>query len=194
MQTAIAFTPVARDVLVGTAVVWGVAELRQSLNNRPEASRWDRGSRFVIRIGSIVGVVGAIVAVKAAQFATFRSPKVIDWVGLGVLWCGMGLRLWSFHTLGRYFTFTVQTSTDQPVITTGPYRVIRHPSYAGVLLAVVGIGCLFANWLALGVLVVALFCAIVYRIHVEERALLHDIGEAYRSYAATHKRLIPFIW
>jgi protein-S-isoprenylcysteine O-methyltransferase Ste14 len=82
----------------------------------------------------------------------------------------------------------------QPVITTGPYRVIRHPSYAGILLAVIGLGLLIGNWLSLVSLTIAIGGGLVFRIRVEERALLRNLGDDYRNYAATHKRLIPFIW
>jgi hypothetical protein len=59
------------------------------------------------------------------------------------------------HTLGRYFTFTVQTSRDQPVITARPYRLIRHPSYAGLLMVIVAVGLFIGNWLSLLCLIVA---------------------------------------
>src|SRR6202023_2688413 len=95
---------------------------------------------------------------------------------------------WSFRTLGRYFTFIVQTSGDQPVITDGPYRLIRHPSYAGILLVVTGVGLLIANWLSLIGLTITMVCGLVFRIRVEERALLQNLGDDYRNYAATHKR------
>jgi protein-S-isoprenylcysteine O-methyltransferase Ste14 len=72
--------------------------------------------------------------------------------------------------------------------------VIRHPSYAGILLAVVGLGFYLGNWLSLIVLVTAITVAIVYRIRVEERALVGELGDAYRVYAATHKRLVPYVW
>ncbi|MGO8872841.1 MAG: methyltransferase family protein [Acidimicrobiales bacterium] len=116
------------------------------------------------------------------------------WFGLALLWCGIALRFWSFRTLGRYFTFTVQTSTDQPVITSGPHRVIRHLSYAGVLLAVIGLGLFIGKWWSLISLTVAVVCGLVYRIRVEERALTKDLGDAYLDYAATHKRLVPYVW
>ena len=67
-------------------------------------------------------------------------------IGLVVLWCGIGLRVWSFRTLGRYFTFTVQTSQDQPVIAAGPYRAIRHPGYAGLIMLIIAICSAINNW------------------------------------------------
>jgi protein-S-isoprenylcysteine O-methyltransferase Ste14 len=177
---------------VGTVVIWVVLELRQSVNYRPEAVTADKGSRPFLRLAVLVGVVMAIVVSRAAPGAAIRPGA--SWIGLGLLWCGIALRFWSFRTLGRYFTFTVQTSTDQPVITDGPYRVIRHPSYAGVLLAVMGLGLSTLNWWSLVCLTVAVICGLVFRIRVEERALLQDLGDDYRNYATTHKRLIPFIW
>jgi protein-S-isoprenylcysteine O-methyltransferase Ste14 len=110
------------------------------------------------------------------------------------MWCGVALRLWSFHTLGRYFTFTVQTSTDQPVITAGPYRVIRHPSYAAILVAYFGVALLVGNWWFLLGSMAGLTIGVLNRIRVEDRALAADLGPAYQSYAVTHKRLVPFIW
>lgn len=192
MIAATSAPPVARDLIIATGLVWLVLELRQSTNTRPEAVRADKGSRPVIRVATLVGVVGAVLAVRGVPGADI--PSVGAWAGLALLWCGIGLRLWSFQTLGRYFTFTVQTSRDQPVIDAGPYRVIRHPSYAGILLAVLGLGFYFGNWLSLVVLVTAITFGIVYRIRVEERALVSELGDPYRAYAATHKRLVPYVW
>ena len=184
--------PVARWLLVGTVAVWVVMELRQSTHRRPEATAVDRGGQLYIRLAGLVGVIGAVAVARATSRAAI--PAVAAWAGLGVLWCGLALRFWSFATLGRYFTFTVQTSPDQPVITAGPYRVIRHPSYAGVLLASVGIGLFIGNWWSLLILTAALTCGVVFRIRVEDGALLADLGDDYRAYAATHKRLVPFLW
>jgi protein-S-isoprenylcysteine O-methyltransferase Ste14 len=185
---------VVRDLLTATVVVWLVLEARQSTNRRPEAVTADRGSRPVLRVVTVVGAIGAIAAAQLVPAAAIGAPAVAAWVGLVICWCGIALRLWSFRTLGRYFTFTVQTSSDQPVITAGPYRVIRHPSYAGILLAVIGIGLFIANWLSLACLVVAVTAGVVYRIRIEERALEADLGDDYRLYAATRKRLVPFVW
>lgn len=88
----------------------------------------------------------------------------------------------------------MQTSGDQPVISSGPYRVIRHPGYAGILLAVIGLGLFIGNWLSFVSLTIAIGCGLMFRIRVEERALLQNLGDDYREYAATHKQLVPFVW
>src|SRR5262249_12079152 len=123
-----------------------------------------------------------------------RPVAAARWIGLVLLWCGIALRIWSVRTLGRYFTLTVQTSRDQPVITYGPYRWVRHPAYAGLLLIVIGFGLLLGYWWSLACLLVATLGALVFRIRSEERALIQNLGDPYRDYAATHKRLVPFIW
>jgi protein-S-isoprenylcysteine O-methyltransferase Ste14 len=186
--------PVLRWILVGTAAIWVALELRQSITHRPEGVKANWGSEILFRL--IIGV-GALVAgllSGVARSATVRPAAVADWIGLVLFWSGISLRLWSFHTLGRYFTFTVQTSRDQPVITDGPYRLIRHPSYAGLLLVILAVGLFIGNWLSLACLTAAIAGGLVYRIRVEERALLQSLGDGYRKYAETHKRLVPFIW
>ena len=177
-----------------TGLAWVALELRQSLHSRPEARHDDRGSRVVIGVAAAVGVLLAIAARRGLPDLAIGDPVVAAWCGLVLLVGGRALRQWSFWTLGRYFTFTVQTSSDQTVITTGPYRFVRHPAYSALLLAAAAGGLYVGNWLSLVALVVAVTAGLVYRITVEERALSQDVGAAYREYAATHKRLVPFVW
>ena len=186
--------PVLRWIVVGTAALWVMLELRQSITHRPEGVKAGWGGEVLFRLIVGAGALGAGALSHVAPSATIRPTAIAVWIGLVLLWGGISLRLWSFRTLGRYFTFTVQTSGDQPVISEGPYRVIRHPSYAGLLLVIVAVGLFIGNWWALLVLTVAVAGGLVFRIRVEERALLRDLGAGYRSYAATHKRLVPFVW
>ncbi len=194
MNSLAATPPVLRWILIGTAAVWVVLELRQSITHRPEGVKASWGSEVIFRLIVGVGAVVAGVLSRVAQSATIRPAVLADWIGLVLLWGGISLRLWSFHALGRYFTYTVQTSSDQPVIVDGPYRVIRHPSYAGLLLIFMAVGLFMGNWLSLVCLTAAITGGLVFRIRVEERALMEDLGESYRDYAATHERLVPFIW
>jgi protein-S-isoprenylcysteine O-methyltransferase Ste14 len=183
-----------RSVLVGTTAVWVVLELRQSLTNRAEAvnASWRNEVLFRLIVGAGAVVAGLLAGM--AKSVTIRPAAVADWIGLVLFWAGISLRLWSFQTLGRYFTTTVQTSVDQPVISNGPYRLIRHPSYTALLLIIAAVGLLIGNWWSLACLTAAMAGGLVVRIRVEERALIHDLGDGYRDYAATHKRLVPFIW
>ena len=186
---------VLRWLLMLTAVVWVALELRHSLvSRRPEARRADRGSRPVVGVAAAIGLLLALGAAQVVPGLAVGDRIVAAWCALVLLWAAMGLRLWSVQTLGRYFTLTVQTSPDQPVVSTGPYRYVRHPAYSALLIAAVAGGLLIGNWLSLVVLLAAVGAGLAYRISVEEGALARDIGRAYRDYAATHKRLVPFVW
>ena len=198
MLAAVVVAPLAQGpfaVLLGvTCVGWFILELRQGLTRRTEAVTADRGSLTVLRAAYVGGALVAIWAERALPAAAIRPEALGAWLGLIFLWSGIALRLWSFRTLGRYFTFTVQTSSDQPVITGGPYRVVRHPGYTGLLLAVTAISFFFGNWVSTMCLAVAATAGLMYRIRVEERALVQTLGDRYRDYAATRKRLVPLVW
>jgi protein-S-isoprenylcysteine O-methyltransferase Ste14 len=186
--------PILRWTIVGTAAVWVMLELRQSIIHRPEAAKANWGSEVLFRLIVAAGALGAGLLSAVAPSATIQPAAVADWIGLLLFWGGISLRLWSIRTLGRYFTVVVQTSRDQPVITAGPYRVLRHPSYTGLLLILMAVGLFIGNWLSLVSLTVAVAGGLVFRIRVEERALMQNLGDGYRAYAATHKRLVPLVW
>ena len=96
--------------------------------------------------------------------------------------------------LGAFFTTTVAVAPEQTVIEAGPYRRIRHPSYTGFLLCLLGLGLtLTNNWLSL---LVIMGCALIgfgYRIQVEEAVLQERLGQPYQAYMRRTKRLIPFV-
>jgi protein-S-isoprenylcysteine O-methyltransferase Ste14 len=186
--------PAEGALFVITVVGWLILELRQSRQHRSEATEMDRGSRQVLWVCYILGWFIAASAAGAIPATAIGYPLVAFGAGLVITWAGVGLRLWSFATLGRYFTFHVMASADQPVISNGPYRVLRHPSYAGGELAFIGVGLMYGNWISVAALTLLPLIGIVNRIRVEEKALFGTLGDAYARYAATHKRLIPSIW
>ncbi|HYB86712.1 MAG TPA: isoprenylcysteine carboxylmethyltransferase family protein [Streptosporangiaceae bacterium] len=137
-----------------------------------------------------------ILAPHIAPAAAIGHGAAVFALGMVLLVAGIALRLWSFHALGRYFTFTftVKISPGQPVVSNGPYRVLRHPGYAGGLLAIAAVGLLNGNWVGLASVVLPWLVLIVWRIRVEENALLTALDGRYRAYAAHHKRLVPLVW
>lgn len=185
---------VSAILLVVTVVVWAGFEFRQALHRRTGTTHADRGSQYIVRVGIGGGVVVAIVAARAVPAAQIEPVALASWLSLVFLWCGAGLRIWSFRTLGTYFTFSVQTSSDQPIITSGPYRLLRHPSYTGFLLGFSGVGFFIGNWLSVAAILAGSLIGLSYRIAVEENTLEAEMGDRYRQFAATRKRLIPFVW
>jgi protein-S-isoprenylcysteine O-methyltransferase Ste14 len=176
---------------------WGMMEISQRTNvhRQGEATKVSGNDwRFVMLACVIAGVAAANFSPRVFPAAAIRPAPVVFAVGVVILLAGLVLRGWSFKALGQYFTHTVMVSSDQPVITTGPYRLLRHPSYTGVLLAVIGVGLASANWADLVCGLLLVLTPLLWRIHVEENALMTTLGERYRAYAAQHKRLVPLVW
>jgi protein-S-isoprenylcysteine O-methyltransferase len=111
--------------------------------------------------------------------------------GLVLLVAGTGLRWAAIRCLWSYFTVNVTILEGHRVVRSGLYRLVRHPSYTGLLARYLGLGLALANWLSLAVVFLPLLGATVYRIRVEEDALRERFGEEYLSYARETKRLVP---
>lgn len=181
-------------LLASTLVFWVVMETVQSRKGRAGASSDDRGSVLILRAGYVLALTLANVAATKTKGTAVSRGAISFGIGIAMMWGGIALRLWSFRTLGSYFTFRVMTSPEQAVISTGPYHYLRHPGYLGVVTILVGLGATYANWLSLAALGLVPIAGIISRIRVEEAALTRTLGNAYTSYAASHKRLIPFVW
>jgi protein-S-isoprenylcysteine O-methyltransferase len=115
-------------------------------------------------------------------------------IGVALFVGGMVLRWYSIIQLGRFFTVNVSIAADHQLIDTGPYRFVRHPSYTGALLAFIGFAMVLRNWASVLVISLPVAFAFLYRINVEERALIQALGERYRDYIGRTKRLIPFVY
>jgi protein-S-isoprenylcysteine O-methyltransferase Ste14 len=176
-------------------IVWIVSEASaffRGVTIAPDR-RKDRSSGPIL-IGFLLLAVwlGGILAslVPGASMSAGRS--VIFVCGLLLALAGIALRQYAIASLGRFFTVRVMTRPDQTVIESGPYRCIRHPSYSGSLMTVLGVLLCSTNWLALACFVLAV-PGFLYRIRVEERALIDALGESYRAYMGRTKRLVPFV-
>jgi protein-S-isoprenylcysteine O-methyltransferase Ste14 len=147
-----------------------------------------------VAVWTIVATVMLHGGSRLAPGAGMGHGVTVFAVGMLLFAAGAALRWASFWALGQYFTFTVDVSADQNVVTRGPYRALRHPGYTGGLLAMIGMGVIYANWVGLAGFVLPCLVIIIWRIRIEEAALLKTTGAPYRAYAAHHKRLVPLIW
>ena len=178
-----------------TLAGWAVLELglrvRELLQGRGSAAR-DRATRVLIAI--TLGTTFALAAVTASRATALRINGPYRAAGVIVMWAGLAIRVWAVAALGRAFRTTVEVDPGQAVVSSGPYRWVRHPSYSGLLLIVTGFGLATGNWLALAICAVLPLPALLRRIHVEEAELARVLGDRYRAYQAQTKRLIPGIW
>lgn len=177
-------------------LLWGASELFLTVTRRAkrDATSWDRHSLTIIWMICLIGIVLGIFAADQLPGCRLPSTKVIGWVALGLFILGLVLRWYSIIHLGRFFTVNVAISSDHRVVDTGPYRWVRHPSYSGSLLAMFGLALSLQNWASLLCIAVSCCAATLWRIHIEEAALVGALGESYRSYMRRTKRLIPLIY
>ena len=157
-------------------------------------SRDARSCRLILLTGSI----GSLIAFPIAWVRFLRFPAgaqlVLFVIGVATLIAGSLLRRHCFKMLGASFTGDVRARPDQLIVTTGAYAFVRHPSYSAGILMNLGMGLALGSWGSLVVVVLVSFLAYSYRIAVEERALLTVVGEPYREFMRTRRRLIPFIY
>ena len=152
--------------------------------------------------GTIFAAWALILGSCLTGFFLTRHITALNWpakspvVYLAVLFLvgGVALRIWAIRRLGRFFTVDVGIQQGHQVIQDGPYRFVRHPSYSGSVLALVGLGFLTFNWLGLILIVACTLLAYALRIPVEEKALFAELGRQYADYAARTKRLIPWVY
>lgn len=154
----------------------------------------DDGSLRVMLGGMWVALLLAypLAFVRAWMFPP-RTQVPLFAVGVSLVLFGSLLRRYCFRTLGQYFTGDVRARADQPVIDTGPYTLVRHPSYTAGMMMFTGIGLALGSWLSFGLLLISSIATYWYRVTIEERALVNTIGEPYRDFMKTRKRFIPYL-
>jgi protein-S-isoprenylcysteine O-methyltransferase Ste14 len=162
------------------------------------------GERFNRREeGLLLAVVLRLagLAVWLATFAYILYPPAVAWAGIAMpAWlrwsgavpglAGVGMMYWTLTNLGKNLTDTVATRRDATLVTSGPYRFVRHPFYVTAALLMAGVALLSANWFlaACGLAVVALLVA---RTPKEEQKLIEKFGDKYRAYMARTGRFLP---
>jgi len=169
--------------------------VRKAQKSTRDSDSRDAGSFRVIAFG---GMIAMVIAFPLAWVSSLRVPPALDpvvfFIGVSCIVAGSILRRYCWRLLGASFTGDVRARPDQPIVTTGPYAFVRHPSYTAGILMNTGIGLALGSWASTAVLAAAAIAVYAYRIAVEERTLLAVVGEPYRQFISTRRRLIPFIY
>jgi len=161
-----------------------------------------RGGTLVQRkkgnaVSNIMVYVGwMVVLTVSAVFGKDGIAFLPDWmylVGIVFMFGGIVFRQWAISVLGRYFSVEIGVQKEQKVVDSGPYSLIRHPSYTGALIFYVGMGLSMQSWAATLVAVIVFGIVYGYRIFVEEKVLINELGNNYVEYKKRTKRIIPFI-
>lgn len=153
----------------------------------------DKFSVIFILTASFISVISA--EIEWAYFSDHtKDITMLTITGILMMVSGILLRIWSINTLGKHFTVTVRIAQEHKLVTSGPYSLVRHPSYLGAFLAITGsaffLNAIFTIFLSLATMSTAYYL----RIKSEENLLIKYFGSVYLDYAKNKKKLIPFIW
>lgn len=155
----------------------------------------DRGSRLWIVISFSIGIWLAFGAMYALPATAIRHGRLEwFWAGIVLMWLGEGFRFWAVRTLGRFFRTSVILQEGHVIVSRGPYRFLRNPSYTGATVACLGMGLAMNNWLSVALAAGGALVAYARRIAVEQEALVEHFGQPYRDYIARTWAFIPFLW
>ena len=192
--------PPAAGLFFATCLVWLVPEMVGMRRQMAKVSRQagliqDRGSLGLLLGLQWTGLALNFLLAWLLPAAALRWPRtVLFFLGEAAILLGVGLRWYSIWVLGRYFTRDVVVSPDQQVVQHGPYRLIRHPAYSGTFLTMLGVGLVVTNWASLLCLLLCVFLGHLYRVNIEEQALIQTIGQPYIEYMHRTRRFIPWVY
>ena len=150
----------------------------------------DRGSGALIIFTVFVSI---ILALSLGYAGVGPLPDWAFYPGIFLILLGVLVRQWAIAVLGRFFSLTVRVAEDHRVVVKGPYRLVRHPSYTGVLITFIGLALAVQSSGALLVLLAVFGVSYGCRMRVEERVLLSELGPDYAEYVKRTKRLIPLL-
>ena len=181
-------------ILVVFVIVLFATQPPVSITETKADKNSDKNSLVFILLGYLFGQVVTII-----EWAYIHNERSFQWdtqtiAGLCLMAGGTIFRVWCIRTLGKFFTATVKTQEEQRVITSGAYRVVRHPSYSGAFIAAVGSSIFMHAVFAAIFTFVVLFIAYYIRIKAEEETLVKEFGEEYESYRKRTKKLVPWVY
>lgn len=173
----------AAAAFVAAYLVWMLSEARITVGTPTRSAAENRTL-----------VPYAIARVATALTAAYSAPAVPDAFGIvlaGVFLAGVTLRAWAIHELGLQYSHRVARISEGSLVSSGPYRALRHPAYAGMLLANIGFTGYFASPASIAALAL-LVAAVLWRIRIEEDILTES--PKYRAFANTRCRIVPGVW
>lgn len=148
---------------------------------------------------SILGILGflALLIVGPWEYTHLSGPiprdGVLAWIGIALFAIGLVLNAWAMRALHGLYTIRLSIKEGHRLVTSGPYRIVRHPGYLSFVLVLPGMGLALGSVAILAYLP-AILAWLILRMRDEEAMLVTEFGEAYRDYQRRTKRLIPFVY
>lgn len=185
--------PVGALYLALWVVWWLVTSLGRQIG---APSAYDKTQRVIVIAISFVSVPLLVVA-PPWEYAHFAGPIPRDgplvWIGLALFASGIALQAAAMWALRGMYTVRLGRQPEHHLVTSGPYRLVRHPGYLSYIISMTGIGLALSSLLDLG-LTILVVPFIPWRTEREEKMLLAEFGEEYRIDMQQTKRLIPLVY
>ena len=183
-------------IIIGFSYLYAIFEITMSLMQRRKSTvtkAGDKGSLWLLYLMITLGYIlsfsiGATTLGRVNHWNTFFA------IGFTLVAIGLVIRIQSILTLKKQFTYSVAKIENHTLIEKGLYKWIRHPGYLGQIIIFIGIPTSLANWLSVILMLTPVLVGYIYRISVEERFMVEQMGAEYIGYQKRTKRLIPMIW
>ena len=172
------------------AIILGATFRRRAPPRKAELTKAQKASSL---LNGLV-IIFALLTIPLFGYAGIAPlPDWTYYLGLALLLVGLAIIPWAGQTLGRNYSPHALVYQGHQLVERGPYRFVRHPIYTAGFLLIVGWGLMAQSWAAVVLVAIAGAIGTAYRIRVEEKVLVAEFGEQYKSYSRRVKRLIPFI-
>jgi protein-S-isoprenylcysteine O-methyltransferase Ste14 len=183
-------------IIIAFSYLYGFFEVFMNLSQKRKSvvsTSRDKGSLWLLYMSITLGYALSF-AIGATKIGRLNHWDIFFAVGATLAIIGLIIRIHSILTLRQYFTYSVARLENHPIIETGLYKFIRHPGYSGQLLIFAGLATALSNGLSILFMLLPVSIGYIYRIKVEERFMLEQMGDDYLNYQKRTKRIIPFIF
>jgi len=183
-------------IIIIVSIFWVGSEIILARTKRSQSTdmRFDKSSLRILWITISIAVTFGVLLSQERIGYVGNGSRIFPIAGIILIVCGLFVRWVAILSLEHQFTVDVSITKEHRIIRKGIYRFVRHPAYAGSLLSFFGLGLSSANYLSMLIIFLPICSAFLYRIHVEEKALIDNFGDEYLNYCASTKRLIPGIF
>lgn len=181
------------DVVFFTATLIWIGEFFFFKNRQTTNEKDQEASSFPWILLSVISVIAISVASREMNLLHIEL-QLLSWIGIILYIAGISLRFWGIIRLGKQFTRNVNVIEGDTIVSSGPFRLLRHPLYTGLFVILLGVSCYSGSLLGLTIILSFFLPVLLKRISLEESMLRKAFGQDYEDWCKRRYRLIPYIY
>ena len=195
MKRESVFSSITAALLLTAVAISGYHRHRAEQAGEEEISLRGEGLPLAVALRSsglvlVLSVVAYLINPRWMRWSNLDLPAPLRWFGAGLGAVSVALALWVFRAIGKNITSTVETRKEHELVTSGPYRWVRHPLYTVGTSFFVSLSLLAANWF-MGLASLSVLVMLLNRLPNDEEKLIQKFGDEYRAYMERTGRLLP---